>query len=173
MRTALHGRDGRTGRRNKDPIYTMKVGPAGRGAWLLVIACSVGHGGQAAEVFKWTDADGKVHFGDRPPAQGASSVTVRTAPAAAGAAERHERTRALLDSYEREAEAAAKTSRARDEQEARREKACKAAAYERRRLEHAGRIYTWEDNGERRFLEGREYDDAIAHAREDAERACE
>ena len=144
-----------------------------RGAWLLVVACGLGPCGEAAEVFKWTDADGKVHFGDRPPAQGASSVNVRTAPGIAGAAERHGRTRALLESYEREAEAAAKTARAQDEQDARRERACKAAAYERQRLEHAGRIYTWDDNGERRFLEGAEYNDAIARAREDAERACE
>lgn len=173
MSMALHGRDGATWRRNKDRVFTMKHGIPGCGAWLLVIACGTAPCGEAAEVFKWTDADGKVHFGDRPPAQGASSVTVRTAPAVPGAADRHERTRALLDSYEREADAAAKSARARDEQEMRREKACKAAAYERRRLEHAGRIYTWEDNGERRFLEGHEYDDAIAHAREDADRACE
>ena len=30
--------------------------------------------GASAEILKWTDSDGKVHFGDRPPADAVTSV---------------------------------------------------------------------------------------------------
>ena len=32
---------------------------------------------QAAEVYKWTDKDGRVHYGDKPKAQGAQEVELR------------------------------------------------------------------------------------------------
>ena len=47
-----------------------------------------------AGVYKWVDANGQTHFGDRPPAQAASSeVTVKAAPASvdAGAASEDDR----------------------------------------------------------------------------------
>jgi len=35
-------------------------------AAIALAACTCAH---SAQVYRWTDADGKVHFGDRPPAQ--------------------------------------------------------------------------------------------------------
>jgi len=50
-----------------------------RRAWrvvVVILALFVAAGGTAAAgVYKWTDAEGRVHFGDRPPA-GAASETV-------------------------------------------------------------------------------------------------
>jgi len=34
---------------------------------LLMVALAFSHPGTAAELYRWTDADGRVHFSDRPP----------------------------------------------------------------------------------------------------------
>lgn len=49
----------------------------------FVTLFSVAGSGQAAEVYRWTDAQGRVHYGDNPPEgtkAGAKPVEVQTAP---------------------------------------------------------------------------------------------
>ena len=61
-----------------------------------------------AGVYKWVDANGQTHFGDRPPAKAASSeVKVHSAPASvdAGARERHQKMTDFLDQQQEEREA--------------------------------------------------------------------
>ena len=47
--------------------------------WILLVALTLATQGVSAEIYKWVDKDGKVHFGDQPPdadAKAAQSVEV-------------------------------------------------------------------------------------------------
>ena len=88
------------------------------------------------EVYRWEDAQGNVHFGDRPPAGAATEALDLAAPPAQGSstAQRLERQRRYLEvtDEERRHEAAERERAAREE--ARRESRCRQA---RARLERA------------------------------------
>ncbi|WP_051971792.1 glutaredoxin family protein [Massilia sp. 9096] len=75
------------------------------GAWrtaaaLIGLALLVAAGAAAAQaqVYKWKDAKGQLHYGDTPPPQGAQTLQVagKPAPAPAGSAMPYELTRAVL-----------------------------------------------------------------------------
>jgi hypothetical protein len=45
---------------------------------MLVVGLGLGEGTAVAEVYKWVDEQGQVHYGDRPEAQDAEKMTIRT-----------------------------------------------------------------------------------------------
>lgn len=111
----------------------------------------------AAEVYRWTDANGQVHFSQRPPAADAEKIELPDsgstgAPVDQTAAERRDRQRRVLESYEYEREQK-KRAAAKAEQEDR-DRAAKCADLERswRSLSHGGPIYYRGENGERDYL---------------------
>lgn len=130
----------------------------------LVAASAVATG----EVYKWQDAHGNVHYGDRPPATGVGSRSVSLPPAPAPEADQARRRlkqRRLLEAFEAErnqrhqaaAEAAAtKRERARDCENARRELA---------RFERANIVYTSDASGARFYMDDEERLQAAANAR--------
>jgi len=118
----------------------------------------------AGDVYRWEDASGRVHYGERPPHDQARRLDIQSGSGAAAPtldeAERRARQRRLLESftYEREQrESQRQRDAAQREQQARR---CQKLQRHWRRLSYAGPIYFKEANGERRFLN-------------DAERAAE
>lgn len=119
-----------------------------------------------AQVYKWTDAEGRVHYGDRPPAE-ASSRRLDTGRApSADAVREQQRATAII---RREAEILA-SDRARIQAEVDREAArareiaatyrafCDTAREELRVLDSGGAVYYDGENGEREFID----DDARA-----------
>ena len=83
-----------------------------------------------AGVYKWTDENGKVHFGDRPPDQGAKEVRIDASPPPSSgikAREQLERQQRLLQSYDEERQIKAKDKAKTDKLKARREKNCRIA----------------------------------------------
>jgi hypothetical protein len=88
------------------------------------------------------------------------------------ALQREERVRRMVDAYaserrERE-DARAAAAAAEDEREQR----CLAAQRERDRIEHAGHLFYRDAAGNKRVIEGAEYDEVIARARADVDAAC-
>src|SRR5690554_5750241 len=74
---------------------------------LFLVLLSATHLAHAA-VYRWTDASGQVHFGDRPPAQADSrEVPVNTAPIQndSTARQRHHRMTEFLNQQQQEREA--------------------------------------------------------------------
>jgi len=71
--------------------------------WLAAVTLALAAQGAGAEgVYKWTDAQGRVHFGDRPPGEASTTAIAPLAPPAAPAptdAERAVRQQRLLDMY--------------------------------------------------------------------------
>ena len=140
----------------------------------LLLAMAASHAG-AEGIYKWTDAQGRVHFGDRPPGEGRSApITPPTAPVESSASDtdRAERRQRLLDMYrderlekqEREAKQKA------DEEDRRRR--CAQARDRLARYEQSGRVYEPLPSGERRYLSDGEVDAEIRTTRNEIARWC-
>jgi len=127
----------------------------------------------AVEIYKWIDAEGSVHFGDKPSSREAEIIHLKPAPAAPATggpeheAARRERTQRLLNEYaaersERE-EAKAEKAAALAEQRAR----CAAARREKADLEQSAYLYTRDEAGNKQILPDTEF--RKEHARLDAQ----
>jgi hypothetical protein len=132
-----------------------------------------------AQVFKWTDEDGKVHYGDRPPAT-ANKKEVQVSPgptpppdALGNEQDRAERRRRLLDYYaERRAEKRVERERTRAQRqlnEARCLEARKRFAFYR----DTNAIYEDLPNGERRYYSESERQQLFARFQRDIDELCD
>ena len=134
----------------------------------LILTLAAASAVATGEVYKWLDADGKVHYGDRPPTTGADSHNLSLPPAPApeaGQAQRNLKQRRLLEAFEAErnqrdrlaAEAAAtKRERARD---------CENARRELTRFERANIVYRNDASGARVYMSDEERRDTAANVR--------
>jgi hypothetical protein len=121
-----------------------------------------------ADVYKWTDAHGAVHYGDRPPGTGTDARSVTLPPAPAKDADHGQRSlkrQRLLEAFdaqraekERAATKSAAVKRARRDQ-------CEKASRELARWERASIIYTENDNGTRVYMSDEERRKTTAEAR--------
>lgn len=143
-------------------------------------------GAAAAELYRWTDAEGKVHFSDQPPPPEVKApVTVKPRrPAAAPAAPAANATPAApgAPSYvEQEAEFRRRQVEAAEKAEAEKQAANEAAKKQRvceqararvASLEIGGRVTRANAAGERVFLTDAEIAQALSDARRDVDAAC-
>ncbi len=140
---------------------------------LSLVVAAVMAGTVSAGVYKWTDAQGNVHYGDRRPAGAAEEIDLpEAAPVPAPAQTDREQTRQrMLDSYredrEKKKQAAEEHKRQRKELEAR----C-TEARDRLRTYQESSLYDLLPNGERRFLSQGERAKAIADLEQDIKRYC-
>lgn len=134
-----------------------------RGLLFLIACLASGQGG--AEIYRWVDSSGQVHFGERPMADDAQRIELPAdnrgpGPAVPSDAARRARQQRMLEAFEydrerktqQEAEAAQRARRLAAE--------CERARRYWRQLNFPGPIYKTDDNGQRRYLD-------------DAERAAE
>lgn len=143
-------------------------------AWMLGVSLCVATATvTAAEVFKWKDADGHVHFGDRPPDSAAESVTIRSGAAAGANGSGQERLRQVLEGYTKEREAREASRTAALQEEARREQICARAKARQLSAERANFLFEYTPTGERRVLEGAEYKNVIDKARQAVADSCD
>lgn len=132
------------------------------GKRLLVLfaafALTIGSGAMANEIYKWTDAQGNVHYGDRPSGNSDAEVVAltyqRANPSAAksGAAAHGELTASLKEKREARAE----EKKTAEEQAAAAEAKQKRCDTYRARLEtmvQSRRLYREDANGERVYLD--------------------
>ncbi len=124
-----------------------------------------------AEVYKWTDEQGNVHFGDRP-SEDAEEVRIRKAPAAAPARTPRNTRRRLGSIMEQDrrkrAEARAKEREERDK----RRSQCAFARDRLRNLSEATYLYDLDEQGQRRVLSHEQRSAAERQARQDVQRLC-
>ena len=114
----------------------------------------------AEEVYRWTDANGQVHYGTRPPQGNAEKILMRSPQAVSndGKSEdaRAQMRKNLLQSYERERELK-KNNKARLAAEQRRKALrCKQLTRHWKNLHHYGPIYYQNKIGGREFLNEKE-----------------
>lgn len=108
-----------------------------------------------AGVYKWVDANGQTHFGDRPPAKAASSeVSVKAAPAGvdAGARERHQKMTEFLEQQQEEREARQTASAKAEEKAEEQAELCRKLRARLKHLASVSTFYNINDQGERVYV---------------------
>ena len=143
---------------------------------LGVCVCLLLAGAASAEVYRWTDDKGEVHYSDRPAAAAeATRVEIHSKSAAEssagkpqGYADRElEFRKRQLDKEKQEK----KQGEAAAEQEQKQQN-CATARNNLRTLQESGRVVSYDEKGERRFMGDSERETAIAKASKDAEQWC-
>jgi len=144
----------------------MKTAPR-RWPLLLLLLCACVP--VRAEIWRWTDAEGRVHFGDRAP-QGAQAQRLE-APAAASPdpelARHRERSRKLLEVWDAERRARNEAAATAAAETAGREQACAELRAELARARQAAYLVRRADDGARQILGGAEraqYETTLADA---------
>jgi hypothetical protein len=119
-------------------------------------------GSAMAEIYRWIDEQGRVHFGQQPPA-GAEQVEVRPQVVEQDEAtrERLERTERFFDARQEEREQAAAEAAEREIERQKHEQECSRLRGQLAQLEEGGRFYRRDAQGEPVFFS----DDEIAAAR--------
>jgi hypothetical protein len=139
-----------------------------------------------AQLYKWTDANGRVQYSDRPPPAGRKADTVSTAnvstvtgnpaPAAQPGATAEPKSAADREQDFRkrraEQEEAQKKQQKLAEETRARQADCQQAQRQLTALQTGQRMTTVDDKGERRFLEDTEIQQAIQRTQGDVARLC-
>ena len=130
-------------------------------ALMIALLCtSLCAGAQTSEIYKWVDANGNVHYGDRPdgvegnPVEIVEIASARTSSVAvrAGIDARLSRQEEREKEKQTEAEAREGAAEAQRERDAVKEQ-CANYRAELERLSYARRLYKTDDNGERIYLD--------------------
>ena len=142
---------------------------------LLIVLLFCGSGMTAmAEIYQWTDADGQVHFGDRPPSSGARTIdmpetSVTTAPTAE---ERLEQQRKLLHAFDEERRQARDAREQAQQDKAERQRNCLEARDNLRSYETSSAIYDLDAAGERVYMDNSQREAFMAERRKEVETYC-
>ena len=129
-----------------------------------------------AEVYKWVDAEGNVHYGDRPPSSGEQSHSLELPPAPDRDSDHGARSRQqqrLLEAFE--AERTERELAEAEAAEAKRERAheCDQARRTLANFERANIVYTTDESGARSYMSDGERREAAANARAWITRHCD
>jgi hypothetical protein len=144
-----------------------------------VMAMTVAGGAAASEIYKWTDEDGNVYYGDRP--SGASTeerLGITYQPTDNDAVEKRLEKRAEAQTARKEAAsvAAAAQQEAADNaaaEQARKDRCDRArAAVNTYDQNQARRMYRMDENGERVYLDDTERAEARQNAERQVSEAC-
>lgn len=131
----------------------------------------------SAEVYRWVDDQGHVHFGDKPPdKQRARSIEISPAPPAAqtvpDSQARRDKQQRLLRAWEEERRQREEKAAERKEQQEQRERNCHIAKDRLRSFRNASALYDHDKDGKRRILKDAEHKAAINDAEEAVNRWC-
>lgn len=115
----------------------------------------------AGQIHKWTDENGKVHFGDRPPDdQQTEVIKKRTESLKPKSVDNStNRIRAKLDAIEKEKEDKRLEKEQADNQQKKNLEYCAKLKKQMTLFEGGGRIYLEEKTGERRYFSSKEIDE--------------
>jgi len=142
-------------------------------AALLVVTTLLATGAAQAEVYRWVDENGEVHFSDRP-RSGANTVRVPKAPASAPSdAGRAERQRRLLEAWQAERLRKQEAKSRAEEQARERRRNCAIARDNLRQYRNAGGVYRLNEQGERVFMDDAERGRLIAQWEGEVARWCD
>ncbi|HKE45518.1 MAG TPA: DUF4124 domain-containing protein [Steroidobacteraceae bacterium] len=144
-------------------------------AWGLMLTCL--SMAASADVFRWVDADGRVHYSDRPDSEKAvrvgivSHATDPDAIAARAQSEADDRAKAANQQAQQQAQQNTSTAVQKDVEKSR-EGQCKEAKEHYRIAIESQKLYRVGKNGEREYLTSQEIDAARLNARKDMDTVC-
>ncbi len=142
-----------------------------------VMALTIAAGAAASEIYRWVDAEGNVHYGDRPSGEATEQRLELTYARTDGSAV-EKRVQNRLDAQSARAEARAEREKA--DQEAAKEaetaaeqqKACESARARLETYRASRRLYTADENGERVYLDDEERQAATRKIQEQIAEFC-
>jgi hypothetical protein len=131
----------------------------------------------AGKIYKWTDSEGNIHYGERPPNGQGQQIHVPTAPPApaspaATPSSQVDTTKNLLDAFDKERkdkqEAADKIAKEKET----RDKNCSNARKRIAGLKMGGRQYEVTEQGERHYLDDAAIQQRLTEAQKAADEWC-
>lgn len=144
-----------------------------RVATSVLFACIISFAAHA-EVYKWTDEDGRIHYGDRPQGNDSETIEVKPAPEPdAGIEERREKQRRLLEVIDEERKEDEQEQAEANKEKQERQINCEKAKKYNESLRTAGGLYHKGDNGNKVVLTDEERTTAETQARENLEYWCD
>ncbi|GAB5606222.1 DUF4124 domain-containing protein [Sideroxyarcus sp. TK5] len=149
-----------------------------RSAAALALLCCLSLSAQAG-LNKWVDENGKVHYSDSPPT-GAKVESVRnitgkgqeSAPADYSSKSYTQREAELNKARQEKKEASEKSARETAQQQERKQN-CAVARENLRALESGARLVTYDEKGEKRFLDDADREQRLNSAREAVKANCD
>ena len=130
----------------------------------------------AAKIYKWTDSEGNIHYGEHPPAGQAEQIKVPHGPAAPAPAAQPSTqqgsTQKLLDAFAKERKDKQEASTKSAAEKALRERNCSSAKRRIAGLKLGGRQFEMTDSGEQHFLSEAEVQSRIEEAQKYADKWC-
>lgn len=144
----------------------------------LMLGLATAAASQASEIYKWTDADGNIHYGDRPSGEATEErLAIRSRPTDPSRVQAEARTVAdARESFaEREAAKAEAQVAANELQVQREERKVKCSMYKERltRFVQSRHLYREDANGERVYLDEAEMQAAREKVQEQVEEYCD
>ena len=125
-----------------------------------------------AGVYKWTDDDGNIHYGDRPKASAEEiKVRKRNKPDQKQNLHRQKRDR-LLEVFDEERREKRSDKELAAQQKAERKSNCAEAMKNLEQFKAAGYLYNVDDDGNRSILEDKEHAQALEDAQDSVDRWC-
>ena len=126
-----------------------------------------------AEVYRWVDDKGQVHFGDQAREARTRVIQQRsTAPAPDDQQLRMQKTRRLLNAYQAERQQAREQKAKQEEQARERKRNCARARDNLRKYTDYGSIYRLADDGKREYLSDQERVALLQRSREAVAHWC-
>lgn len=142
----------------------------------LAFTLTLGGNAIAGDIYKWVDADGNVHYEDRPLSNTAERVAIDSRATDRAAARAQAKATAEAWEEAREARQTARDDRpSAEELQAEAEKKRQQCADYREKLEKmltSRRLYREDENGERVYLDDSQIDEARATAQTQVEEFC-
>ena len=131
--------------------------------------------GLPAEIYRWVDENGQVHFEDRSKDQSESGVRRYTTPSSASdtPAQRMEKTRKLLNAYEAERQQAREQQEKQKELAEKRKRSCMTARDNLRQYQSYGGIYRLDKEGNRVYISDQERITLLEQSREKVAEYCD
>jgi hypothetical protein len=129
----------------------------------------------ADEIYRWTDENGKVHFGDRPRGTEAEAVGSTGAPSSTPDADTEatlDRQGRYLESLRREREQKEEQAAQAAEERRRRARNCKAARSRLETYRRASGVYRYNNKGEREYYDKEKRAAVIRQARKEVSYWC-
>ncbi len=118
-------------------------------ALLVLLVCTTP---VPAEIYKWVDTAGRVHYSDRPHPGGTETIDLpAAAPTDPELAERRRKRQRLLEAIAQERKEEREAQEQAKRQQAKRSRRCARAMDELRMVDRQGRVYELDDAGERRY----------------------
>jgi len=134
------------------------------------------HMSASAEVYRWVDENGRVHYSDKPVSDKAKTVDIKTGPAPAPATndglDRKSRTEQYLRARELERAEIDRKQKEKKRLKAERKTKCAAAKKEYKRQVTALALYYKNKDGSRKYLEDDERQKSQAAAKAEIKKWC-